>query len=72
MSGRLSITDNSLIFGCVAKSYILLYFQIIASRNDQKKTVVQKSCDVDLLTETDQEVEKLLMSNLSNEFPTHR
>ncbi|KAJ6641488.1 Inositol monophosphatase 2 [Pseudolycoriella hygida] len=45
---------------------------IIASRNDQQKTISEKSCDVDLLTETDQEVETLLISNLSKEFPTHR
>lgn len=46
--------------------------QIIASRNDQRKTVVTKSCDVDLLTETDQEVERLLMDNLSRSFPSHK
>lgn len=48
------------------------FLQIINSRNDQRKTVVMKSSDVDLLTETDQEVEKLLMDNLSKAFPSHK
>lgn len=30
-----------------------------------------KSCDIDFVTETDQEVEKLLIDNLSKEFPDH-
>lgn len=46
--------------------------QIIATRNSQRKTVVTKSCDVDLLTETDQEVERLLMASLAKQFPDHR
>jgi fructose-1,6-bisphosphatase/inositol monophosphatase family enzyme len=31
-----------------------------------------KSCEVDLVTETDQQVEKLLITNLKSKFPGHR
>ncbi|PSN40062.1 Inositol monophosphatase 1 [Blattella germanica] len=37
-----------------------------------KKTVEIKSCEVDLVTETDQEVEKLLIANLKSTFPDHK
>jgi len=31
-----------------------------------------KSCDIDLVTETDQQVEQLIISNLKSKFPDHR
>jgi uncharacterized HAD superfamily protein len=31
-----------------------------------------KSCEVDLVTETDQQVEKLLITNLKSKYPSHR
>jgi hypothetical protein len=31
-----------------------------------------KSCDIDLVTETDKQVEQLLISNLKSKFPDHR
>jgi 3'-phosphoadenosine 5'-phosphosulfate (PAPS) 3'-phosphatase len=31
-----------------------------------------KSCDIDLVTETDKQVEELLISNLKSKFPDHR
>lgn len=37
-----------------------------------KNVVDTKSCDVDLVTETDQKIEKLLISGLSSEFPDHK
>ncbi|GAB0099188.1 Inositol monophosphatase [Sergentomyia squamirostris] len=46
--------------------------KIIASRNSGPKTVSEKSDDIDLLTETDQQVEKLLVDNLHEKFPSHK
>jgi hypothetical protein len=34
--------------------------------------VDSKSCDIDLVTETDKQVEELIISNLKSEFPDHR
>jgi len=45
---------------------------IVADRFYKNKTVLQKSADNDLVTETDKEVEKLLINVLSTEFPHHR
>nr|CAD7572341.1 unnamed protein product [Timema californicum] len=36
------------------------------------KLVVEKSCEVDLVTETDQQIEKLLISSLQKHFPDHK
>lgn len=58
---------------CYEKNnYIKKNSQIIAGRNSGEKTVTQKSSDVDLLTETDQQVEKLLMDGLLAKFPSHK
>lgn len=46
--------------------------QLIASRFFKSKNVVQKSSDIDVVTETDQEVEKLLIDTLTSAFPHHR
>lgn len=46
--------------------------QLIASRFWKSKNVKQKLSDIDLVTETDQEVEKLLINTLTAEFPHHR
>ncbi|KAK6627561.1 hypothetical protein RUM44_010039 [Polyplax serrata] len=46
--------------------------EIIKERIWQTKAKVDaKSCDIDLVTETDQEVEKFLITNLKNNFPDH-
>ncbi|XP_055300265.1 inositol monophosphatase 2 [Sitodiplosis mosellana] len=45
---------------------------LIASRFWKSKKVQQKLSDIDLVTETDQEVEKLLIDTLTAEFPHHR
>lgn len=52
--------------------FLFLLFQIIANRNSSAKTVIQKSCNIDLLTETDQQVERLLMDGLLMKFPSHK
>uniref|UniRef100_A0A1B0GN75 Inositol-1-monophosphatase n=1 Tax=Phlebotomus papatasi TaxID=29031 RepID=A0A1B0GN75_PHLPP len=46
--------------------------KIIASRNSGAKTISEKTDDIDLLTETDQQVEKLLTENLHAKFPSHK
>ncbi|XP_026286380.1 inositol monophosphatase 1 [Frankliniella occidentalis] len=46
--------------------------KIIRERIYNKKTVNTKSDRIDLVTETDQEVEKMLISNLQAQFPDHR
>lgn len=45
---------------------------MIASRFWKSKNIKQKLSDIDLVTETDQEVEKLLVDTLTAEFPHHR
>ncbi|XP_055372224.1 inositol monophosphatase 1-like [Condylostylus longicornis] len=46
--------------------------QIIASRNSERKTFVSKTGDSDLLTVTDEEVENLFKTKLSEKFPNHK
>lgn len=46
--------------------------KIVAERNDSRQTYVTKSGATDLVTETDQEVEKLLMNGISAQFPNHK
>lgn len=45
---------------------------LIATRFQQNKHIKQKSCDADLVTETDQEVEKTIIAALAKEFPHHK
>lgn len=40
--------------------------------NKERKLVEKKSCDVDLVTETDKEVERTLVNGLKEAFPKHR
>jgi myo-inositol-1(or 4)-monophosphatase len=47
-------------------------FQLVASRNSQRKTVQIKSHATDFVTETDQQVEKLLMDGIRAKFPDHQ
>lgn len=44
---------------------------MIAARNSQRKEISEKLSDIDLVTETDQEVEKLLMNGIKEKFPSH-
>jgi len=46
--------------------------QVIEGAFYEKKKVESKSCNLDLVTETDQEVEKLLINGLRKAFPDHR
>ncbi|XP_011495514.1 PREDICTED: inositol monophosphatase 1-like [Ceratosolen solmsi marchali] len=45
---------------------------LIRENISRQKTVLIKSCDVDLVTETDQMVEKLLINGISAKFPNHK
>ncbi|TMW54229.1 hypothetical protein DOY81_000728 [Sarcophaga bullata] len=45
---------------------------IIAHRNDTRQEFVCKQGDIDLVTETDKEVERLLMNGIREEFPDHK
>ncbi|XP_012526335.1 inositol monophosphatase 1 [Monomorium pharaonis] len=45
---------------------------IIREKIYQRKDVLTKSCDVDLVTEWDQKVENLLISGISSKYPDHR
>ncbi|XP_053186321.1 inositol monophosphatase 1 [Scomber japonicus] len=42
-----------------------------ALRDDRKQTVMTKSSLVDLVTQTDQKVEKLIIQSVKEKFPTH-
>ncbi|XP_067001859.2 inositol monophosphatase 1 [Anabrus simplex] len=46
--------------------------KLVRERIWNKKTVQTKSCEVDLVTETDQQVERLLIEGLSSSFPDHK
>lgn len=46
--------------------------KIISERNDSRKSFVCKAGDIDLVTETDKEVEQLLINGLKNTFPSHQ
>nr|CAD7609184.1 unnamed protein product [Timema genevievae] len=52
--------------------YILIHSKLIKERIWGPKLVVEKSCEVDLVTETDQQIEKLLISSLQKQFPDHK
>ncbi|XP_018400060.1 PREDICTED: inositol monophosphatase 1 [Cyphomyrmex costatus] len=45
---------------------------IVREKIYQRKDVLTKSCDVDLVTEWDQKVEKLLIDGISSKYPDHR
>jgi myo-inositol-1(or 4)-monophosphatase len=47
-------------------------FQIVREKIYQRKDVLTKSCDVDLVTEWDQKVERLLIDGISSRYPDHR
>ncbi|XP_059476088.1 inositol monophosphatase 1 [Neocloeon triangulifer] len=46
--------------------------ELIRNGINSAKEVQHKSCEVDLVTETDQQVEKLLISGLRAKFPDHK
>lgn len=46
--------------------------QVVLSALEQQKEVKLKSSPADLVTETDQRVEQLLVSAIRKQFPQHR
>lgn len=46
--------------------------EVIRNAFDKKKSVLEKSCQIDLVTETDQSVEKLLIQRVKENFPHHK
>jgi len=51
---------------------VLCYWQEIRDTFAQKKNVLTKSTFADLVTETDKNVEDLIIGYLRKKFPTHR
>ena len=47
-------------------------FQLVYDAINKSKEIKQKSNEIDLVTETDTAVEKLLISKLSKNFPDHK
>lgn len=48
------------------------YCQIIVERNAGQKSIEKKLTAVDLVTESDKEIEQLLTNGLLAEFPHHK
>jgi len=46
--------------------------ELIRDRTSEKRTLETKSCDIDFVTETDKQVEKLLIEGLGKQFPEHK
>lgn len=46
--------------------------KIIALRNETRQEFECKIGDIDLVTETDKEVEKLIMTGISEQFSDHK
>lgn len=51
---------------------VLFLFQIVRQRIWDFKQVKTKSCEIDLVTEIDQQVEEMLISSLTSHFPNHK
>lgn len=50
----------------------IFHFQIIKSRINEKKKIETKSSAIDFVTETDKEVEKLLIGGIKQKYPDHK
>lgn len=68
-AGEVKILKNSETLS----GYLNKIFQLIREKSSNRnKSVEIKSSDIDLVTETDQQVEKLLIDGLSKQFPDHK
>lgn len=47
-------------------------FQLVRLNINRNKNIEIKSCEVDLVTETDKMVEELLMKGITERFPDHK
>lgn len=50
----------------------MCFGQMIREALQRDISVMQKSSPVDLVTETDQKVEQLIISSIKEKYPTHR
>jgi len=48
------------------------FSQLIARNNETRQEFVTKSNDIDLVTQTDKDVEQLLMDGIRRHFPDHK
>lgn len=48
------------------------FWQMIREALQKEISVMQKSSPVDLVTETDQKVEQLIISSIKEKYPSHR
>ena len=46
--------------------------QVVREALQDDRKVMTKSCSVDLVTQTDQKVEELIIQSVKEKFPTHR
>lgn len=51
---------------------ILTFLQVICKALQNEQSVMLKTSPADLVTETDQKVEKMIISAIKEKFPTHR
>ncbi|KAJ8957121.1 hypothetical protein NQ318_007337 [Aromia moschata] len=63
--------DLNLFYDTVLK-LVNIAGELVNEKISQNKVTEIKSCEIDFVTETDQEVEKLLIDGLSNAFPDHK
>ncbi|EDW44329.1 GM22156 [Drosophila sechellia] len=56
----------------VASNLVSEAGRLIARNNEQRQDFVCKSNDIDLVTQTDKDVEQLLMDGIRRHFPEHK
>jgi myo-inositol-1(or 4)-monophosphatase len=58
---------------CVFRFEKLLFLinKLVKSRNSQRKNITIKSHPTDFVTETDQQIEKLLIAGIKEKYPDH-
>lgn len=52
--------------------YLRLCYQVVLTAFQQEKEVKLKSSPADLVTETDQRVETIILSAIRSQYPQHR
>ncbi|XP_044257684.1 inositol monophosphatase 1 [Tribolium madens] len=69
---QIRMTSNITTFYDAALKYTKTAGELILEKISHSKNIELKSSEIDLVTETDQQVEKLLIQNLSKDFPDHK
>lgn len=75
--GELERSDAVYVCLSVCESHSLsptdqLIDQVVREALQDDRKVMTKSCSVDLVTQTDQKVEQLIIQSVKEKFPTHR